>query len=338
VLDEATRPRQALQLEPIGAQWQRALDAAAHALNAAGGSLPASYLRQRRLQLTEERHETETQLARLAEAAGTRSRPWLSPTPVDNTMLGLDAAARACLFDFEGVLTDSAALHAWAWGEVFDDLLLRVAAKTGWHFIPFDRVADYREYLDGRPRLEGIHAFLDSRGIRLPEGRPDGPADADTACGVATRKAEALRRALRRRGVSASPGAHRYLEAAARAGLKRAVISASAHTGPMLELADLAALIDDQLDVTAMRAEGLRSRPACDVLLAGCRRLGVRADQAVTLTHSAAGVVAGHAAGVAVIGVADGAQAEILGRLGAERVVPSLAALLDPRIADGREA
>jgi beta-phosphoglucomutase-like phosphatase (HAD superfamily) len=81
-------------------------------------------------------------------------------------MLGLPATIRACLFDLEGVLTDSALLHAWAWSEVFDEFLLRLNEKTGWRFIPFDRGGDYRDYLEGRPRLEGVHAFLGSRGIR----------------------------------------------------------------------------------------------------------------------------------------------------------------------------
>ena len=100
------------------------------------------------------------------------------------------------MFDLEGVLTDTALLHAQAWGEVFDDLLLRLSEKTGWHFIPFDSDADYYSYLDGRPRLEGIHAFLRSRGIRLPEGRFDEPVHSDTAYGLAARKGEALARVL----------------------------------------------------------------------------------------------------------------------------------------------
>ena len=248
-------------------------------------------------------------------------------------MLGLPATVEACLFDLEGVLTDSALLHALAWGEVFDDLLLRLADKTGWHFIPFDREADYRTYLDGRPRLEGVHAFLDSRGIRLPEGRPDDPADADTARALAERKGEALARSLRQRGVTALAGARRYLEAAGQAGLGRAVVSASASTLPMLELAGLATLVEERVDADVIRAEGLRARPAPDLLLAACRSLGVRPEMAVTFTHSAAGVAAGHAAGMAVIGVGEGAQEELLRGFGAERVVPSVTTLLAPVLA-----
>jgi HAD superfamily hydrolase (TIGR01509 family) len=327
---EERQPRQPLELESISRQWQRALDAAEQALRAADRSLPATEVQQGLYELARERQETATQLARLADVAGVRDAPWLSPAPVTNRMLGLAEAIQACVFDVEGVLTDSATLHARAWGEVFDDLLLRVAAKTGWHFIPFDRVADYRDYVEGRSRLEGVHAFLDSRGIRLPEGRADGPIDADTACGLAARKAQALARAVDRRGVAALPGARRYLEAAARAGLGRAIVSASASALTMLELAELATLIDERVDAEAMRAEGLRSRPAPDQLLVACRRLGVAPSEAVAVTHNAAGIAAAHTAGLAVVGV--GPDAELLHDFGAERVVPSLAALLDARL------
>jgi beta-phosphoglucomutase-like phosphatase (HAD superfamily) len=323
-----------LQLQTISAHWQRALDAAASALEAAGGSLSVADLGKRRYELVQERQRVLETLVRLADVTGARPMPWLSPVPVTATMLGLPAGVRACLFDVEGVLTDSAALHAWAWGEVLDDFLLRLSEQTGWHFIPFDRNNDYRAYVDGRPRLEGVHLFLDSRGIRLPEGRFDDPAYADTACGLAKRKGETLARGLRERGVTALAGAARYLDAAARAGLKRGVLSASTSTLPMLELAGLATLVEERVDAEASRAEGLRPRPAPDQLLVACRRLGVRPEEAVTLTHSVAGIAAGQAAGVRVIGVGDGAQADLLQGFGAERVVSSLSRLLDARLSD----
>ncbi len=276
-----------------------------------------------------ERQETAAKLAGLAQLTGVRPTPWLSPVPLSTKMLGLPTTVKACFFDLEGVLTDSALLHAWAWSEVFDDYLLRLSDKTGWQFIPFDRDADYRAYLDGRPRLEGIHAFLGSRGIRLREGRPDDPADADTACGLATRKGEALALHLRQHGVTAVGGARRYLEAAGQAGLKRAVVSASASTLPMLELAGLATLLEERVDADVIRTEGLRARPAPDVLLLACSRLGVQPEEAVTFTHNPAGVAAGLAGGLNVIGVAEGARGEALLGFGAERVIPSVSTLLD---------
>ena len=327
-----------LELDTISAQWQLALDAAQRALGAADGTLPAPDLAQRRRELVGERHETEMLLARLAQITGVAPMPWLSAVPVSSKMLGLPVTVSACLFDLDGVLTDSAVLHAWAWSEVFDEFLLRLNEKTGWHFIPFDRDADYRAYIDGRPRLEGVHAFLGSRGIRLPEGRLDDPAQADTAHGLAKRKGEVLARGLRQRGVTALDGARRYLEAAGHAGLGRAVVSASASTLPMLELAGLATLVEERVDAEVIRAEGLRSRPAPDLLLVACRRLGVSPDEAVTFTHSAAGVAAGFAAGVSVIGVGADPQGEVLQGFGAERVVPSLGALLDPRLSGSRTA
>ena len=247
-------------------------------------------------------------------------------------MLGLSNPIQTCVFDLDGVLTDSARLQASAWAQVLDELLLRLTAGAGWHFIPFDRDADYRTYIDGRSRLEGIHAFLDSRGIRLPEGRSDGPPDADTAHGVAKRKGEAVARGLLQRGVTALPGAHRYLDAAGRAGLTRAVISASASTLSMLELAGLAGHVDYWVDADVIRAEKIRTSPSPDLLLAACRHLDVRPEEAVTFTHSASGVVAGRTAGLTVIGVAEGSEAELLRDFGAERTVTSLSTLLAPSL------
>lgn len=332
VAAQAPRP---LELDTISSHWQVALDSAQRALVAAVGSLSAREVARRAGELAQEREQTAEMLGRLAHIAGVRPAPWLSPVPVTPKMIGLPATTKACLFDLDGVLTDSAILHAWAWAGVLDEFLLRVGEKAGRHFIPFDKDADYRAYLDGRPRLEGVHAFLGSRGIRLPEGRFDDPADADTACGLAKRKGDVLARAVRERGSTALAGARRYLEAAGHAGLKRAVISASANTLPMLERAGLATLIEQRVDADVIRTEGLRSRPAPDVLLVACRRLGVAAEEAVTFTHSAAGVAAGHAAGLAVIGVGDGARGELLQGFGEERVVPSLSVLLDRRLSEG---
>ena len=331
-LSLAAPPVHRLELDTLASQWQRALDAAQKALAAAAVSLTAPELGRRQRELRLERREVAESLARIARAAGVRPVPWLSPVPVTARALGLPAGTRAGLFDLDGVLTDSGVLHAWAWGEVFDEFLLRLSEKTGWHFIPFGRVADYRAYIDGRPRLEGVHAFLRSRGIRLPEGRADEPAGADTAYGLARRKGEVLDRGLHHQGVSAVAGARRYLEAAGHAGLTRAVVSASASTLPMLERAGLASLVEMRIDAEVISAEELRSPPAPDLLLSACRGLGVRPDEAVYFTHSAAGVAAGRAAGVAVIGVGDETQRELLSGFGAGRTVTALSALLDLQI------
>jgi HAD superfamily hydrolase (TIGR01509 family) len=320
-----------VDLELLSARWQRALDAAGSALEAAGDSLPASELRDRRVTLA---RESETTAASLRELARGRRQPapWLSPTPVTNRMLGLPATVRACLFDVEGVLSDSSRLHAWAWGEVFDDYLSRVAAATRWQFVPFDRVADYRTYVTGRSRLEGVHTFLRSRGIGVPEGRAGDPSDADTAHGLARLKGELVERRLHEQGVTALPGVRRYLEAARRAGLLRAVVYESASTLPMLEQAALASLVDARIDAAVIGAEDLHSRPAPDLLLAACRRLEVEPEHAVTFTNTGAGVVAGRRAGMLTIGVGDADQSGSLESFGADQVVATLDTLLDPRL------
>jgi beta-phosphoglucomutase-like phosphatase (HAD superfamily) len=324
--------RTSLDLESLSAGWQSAFDAAQGALRAAAGDLTAAELRVRESALGHEREDVAQLLADAAKASRRQPAPWLSPVPVTNAMLGLPATVRACLFDVEGVLTDSGRLHAWVWGDVFDEFLLRVSERAHWHFVPFDRATDYRAYVDGRPRLEGVRTFLASRGIHIAEGRPDDPADAETAYGLARRKGELLRRRMDERGVTALPGARRYLEAARRAGLRRAVISASTSTLPILERAGLEPLIEERVDAVAIDAEGLRSRPAPDLLLAGCRRLGVPPDAAATLTHTPAGVAAGRTAGLTVVGVGESGEAELLQGFGAELVTSGLDALLDSRL------
>src|SRR5581483_10515404 len=269
-------------LDTVADEWQLALDDAVEALDFADRAYPPEERGLRRRALARERAETARSLRRLAAVTGAHHVPWISPIPVSRSSLGLGASTAACIFDLDGVLTDSAVLHAAAWGEIFDDLLLRLAQETDRQFVPFDRDADYRAYLDSRPRLEGIHAFLRSRGVRLPEGERDDPADAETAHGLARRKNEALKRIMHRRGVSALPGARRYLEAAGRAGLGRAVVSGSMNVEPMLELAELATLVEVQVGAQQIRAEGLRTRPAPDVLLAACRYLGITPADAVT--------------------------------------------------------
>jgi len=318
-------------LDRLAERWQRALDAADSALAAEVGFLPRAELGERVHALTVERRQATRSLEQAAAAIG-RDAPWLSPVPVTRSMIGLPPNARACLFDLDDVLTNSGVLHAWAWSEVFDELLLRRASEAGTHFVPFDRSLDYRRYVAGRTRLEGIHVFLASRGIRIPEGRPGDPSDVDTAFALAARKSSALTRDLHGRVVTAVAGARRYLQAVGHAGLTRTVVSASANTALMLELAGLESLVDDIADAAVIERERLRSRPAPDVVLAACARLGVQPVDAVVFTREPPGIAAARAAGATAIAVTS-ADPEMLAGYGPSRVVPSLGALLDRRIA-----
>lgn len=320
------------ELDTLAMHWQWALDSASDAVEACAFALPAAEVAYDLRSLTRERQRTASLLRETARASGISPPPWLPPTRVHPRLLGLPQRTRACVLDLEGVLTDSGAFHAAAWAGAFDDLLLRLAHQGGWQFIPFDRDEDYRAHVDGRPRLEGVHAFLGARGIHLPEGNPADPPDAATAYGVARRKREILAHGLHEPGIAELPGARRFLRAAGHAHIGRAVVSASELTLPMLELVGLRQLVDAYVDAATIAAASLRSRPAPDVLLAACDALAADPRTTVVLTNSGAGVVAAHSAGMRAIGVATGVQATRLAGLGAERVVPALAALLDAQL------
>ncbi|MFG1953114.1 beta-phosphoglucomutase family hydrolase [Micromonospora sp. NPDC048830] len=245
-------------------------------------------------------------------------------------MLGLPAHVTACLFDLDGVLTQTARVHNAAWAETFDAFLRRRAAETGEPFRPYDPGADYNRYVDGRPRADGVRSFLASRGITLPEGSPNDPPDADTVHGVGNRKNAVLLRRIRSDGVEVYPGSVAYLRVAAEAGLRRAVVSASANCREVVAAAGLEPLLEARVDGLVARAEGLRGKPHPDTFLAGARLLGVEPAQAAVFEDAQAGVAAGRAGGFGhVIGVDRVGQADELRTHGADVVVTDLAELMD---------
>lgn len=249
--------------------------------------------------------------------------------------VGLPEGIVACLFDMDGVLTDTAAVHAAAWQRMFDEYLKAHANRSGEAFVPFDPVTDYDSYVDGRPRLDGTRAFLASRGIRLPEGGPDDPPDAETVHALGNRKNQLVLRAIAEQGVRVYPGSRDYLTAAHLAGLSCAVVSSSSNARDVLAVTGLDAALDARVDgVYADRAK-LPGKPAPDTFLAAARALDVPPEQAAVFEDAQAGVAAGRAGGFAfVVGVnrvagADRAgQAEELRRHGADIVVDDLADLL----------
>ena len=245
-------------------------------------------------------------------------------------MLGLPDSVRACLFDLDGVLTETATVHAAAWKEMFDAYLQARAERLGGAFVPFDVIQDYDEYVDGKPRADGTRAFLQSRGISLPEGAPDDPPGAETVQGLSSRKNEIVLRRLREDGVEAYPGSVRYLQAARDAGLNRAVVSSSANTAAILEAAHLADYFEVRVDGVVAAREGLKGKPAPDYFLAAARALGVAPAAAAVFEDALAGVVAGRAGDFGfVVGVDRVGQAEALRQHGADVVVADLADLFD---------
>jgi beta-phosphoglucomutase family hydrolase len=244
-------------------------------------------------------------------------------------MLGLPDGIRGCLFDLDGVLTQTATVHDAAWKEMFDGFLRTRAQQTGEKFVPFDPVRDYDDYVDGKPREEGTESFLASRGIHIPAGRAADPPGTPTVHGLSNAKNEILLRRLRTDGVQAYPGSVRYVDAARAAGLHRAVVSSSANTRDVLAAAGIADLFEAVIDGVVAGAEHLHGKPAPDSYLAGARALNLAPDAAAVFEDALAGVESGRAGQFGfVVGVDRVGQAEALRQHGADVVVQDLEELL----------
>ncbi|ASN22814.1 beta-phosphoglucomutase family hydrolase [Streptomyces pluripotens] len=247
-------------------------------------------------------------------------------------MLGLPDHVRACLFDLDGVLTQTAKVHAAAWKEMFDGYLRERAAREGTPFVPFDEVGDYDEYVDGRPRADGVRTFLASRGVHLPEGVPGDPPEAETVNGLGTRKNDLVLRRIREDGVEPYEGSVAFVHAARKAGLRCAVVSSSANCRDVLVAAGIEDLFDERIDGIVARDRHLPGKPAPDTYLEAARVLGVAPEAAAVFEDALAGVEAGRAGRFgAVVGVDRVGQTEQLKAHGADVVVRDLAELLESR-------
>jgi beta-phosphoglucomutase family hydrolase len=245
-------------------------------------------------------------------------------------VLGIPDRSRACLFDLDGVLTQTAAVHAAAWKEMFDGFLRQWAAEHGQPFVPFDSVHEYDKYVDGRSRADGTRTFLQSRGIDLPEGSDADPLGAATIAGLSALKNQIVLRKIADDGVAVYPGSVRYLHAVKQAGLVRAVVSASANCRQVLAGAGLSDEFDVIVDGIVAKRDHLAGKPAPDTYLAAARALGVPPSDGVVYEDAQAGVQAGRAGQFGwVVGVDRVGQADELREAGADVVVKDLAELLD---------
>jgi beta-phosphoglucomutase family hydrolase len=245
-------------------------------------------------------------------------------------VLGLPNGVRACLFDLDGVLTKTATVHAAAWKQMFDTYLRERAERMGEEFVPFDPKTDYGEYVDGKPRADGVRSFLQSRGIELSEGNPDDPPGTETIYGLGNRKNELVVRLIREQGVEPYEGSVRYLEAVRDAGLRRAVVSSSANCHDVLIAAGIDDFFEARIDGVVAKRGHLKGKPAPDTYLAAARELAVAPDEAAVFEDALAGVAAGRAGNFAsVVGVDRLGQAEALREHGATIVVSDLAELLE---------
>jgi beta-phosphoglucomutase family hydrolase len=245
-------------------------------------------------------------------------------------MLGLPDGVTACLFDLDGVLTQTAKVHAAAWKQMFDEYLKARAEREGDKFVPFDKDADYDEYVDGKPRYDGVRSFLESRDIHLPEGDADDDPGKETIHGLGNRKNELVLRMIHDDGVEPYEGSVRYVHAVKDAGLHRAVVSSSANCRDVLKAVGIEDLFEAVIDGHAVDEQKLKGKPAPDTFLAGARAVGVEPGSAAIFEDALAGVAAGKAGHFrVVVGVDRVGQADALAKHGATIVVQDLAELLE---------
>jgi beta-phosphoglucomutase family hydrolase len=238
----------------------------------------------------------------------------------------------ACLFDLDGVLTRTAEVHAAAWKQTFDLFLRRRSAGGEEDRSPFDAEHDYAAYVDGRPRHDGVRAFLAARGIALPEGSPGDPPTAETVHGLARRKNELVQELIARDGVAAYEGSVRLLAAIRETGMACALVTSSENAGAILRAAGLEHTFGATVDGVIAHDLGLAGKPAPDFFLEAARRLGVAPADAAVFEDALAGVAAGRAGGFGlVVGVDRAGQADQLRLAGADVVVEDLAELIGER-------
>lgn len=235
----------------------------------------------------------------------------------------------AVLFDLDGVLTDTARIHASCWQRAFDDFLREWAERNGEGFQPFDVEADYLRYVDGKPRYDGVRDFLGSRGIELPQGTPGDAPGHGTVCALGNRKNELVGQALASEPIDVYPGSLRLLRELRAAGVKTAVVSSSANCAAILRGAAIEDLFDTRMDGAIAAERGIAGKPAPDTFLAAATELGTTPERAVVVEDAISGVQAGRAGGFGlVLGVARQGNERALEDNGADRVVRDLEEML----------
>jgi beta-phosphoglucomutase family hydrolase len=236
----------------------------------------------------------------------------------------------AVLLDLDGVITNTADLHAACWKQMFDEYLHKRATQMGEAFSPFDLATDYRLYVDGKPRFDGVRDFLTSRGIQLPEGNPDDPPQVETVGGLGNRKNDLVNKLIEERGVESYEGSVQFIYQLRRDGFKIAVVTSSQNCTVVLKAAKLDAFFHVQVDGNVIHAQHLAGKPAPDTFLMAAKLLGVEPTRAVVIEDAISGVQAGSAGKFGlVIGVARKGNAEELKHHGAHLVVNDLAELVD---------
>ncbi len=234
----------------------------------------------------------------------------------------------AAIFDLDGVITKTARVHAAAWKNLFDDYLKKRATQTGDRFRAFDSTKDYRDYVDGKPRYNGVASFLTSRGITLPHGQPSDPPDHETVCGLGNRKNAMFLEALHTNGVEVFPSTMALIRFIRSQGKKTAVVTASENCQEILKTAGVMQLFDVSVDGRDAHTFHLRGKPHPDTFVKAAELLGVHPQRTVVFEDALAGVEAGHAGHFGlVVGIDRAGQAKSLRTHGGDVVVSDLVEL-----------
>ena len=235
----------------------------------------------------------------------------------------------AVLLDLDGVVTDTASIHAACWKQMFDEYLQNRAMQRGEAFRPFDLAADYRLYVDGKPRFDGVRDFLASRDIHLPEGSLDDPSQAETVCGLGNRKNDLVNKIIEEGGVEPYEGSVKFLGQMRSQGFKIAIVTSSQNCAAVLKAVKLDHFFDVQVDGNTIHTQHLAGKPAPDTFLMAAKLLGIDPARAVVIEDALSGVEAGHKGNFGlVIGVARKGNVEELCDHGAHLVVNDLGELL----------
>jgi beta-phosphoglucomutase family hydrolase len=236
----------------------------------------------------------------------------------------------AVLFDLDGVITDTANLHAACWQLMFDAYLRKRATQRGEAFHPFDVATDYRLYVDGKPRFDGVRDFLASRGIQLPEGSRDDPPEVETVSGLGNRKNDLVNGVIAELGVEPYAGSVALIHQLRDQGFKVAVVTSSQNCTAVLKAAKLDAFFEVRVDGNMIQTQHLAGKPAPDTFLLAAKLLGADPQRTVVIEDAISGVQAGlNGRFGLVIGVARKANAEELRHQGAHLVVTDLSELVD---------
>ena len=232
---------------------------------------------------------------------------------------------QAVLFDLDGVLTATAKVHAAAWKQLFDEFLEPWSRQHHQPFQPFHLETDYKLYVDGKTRYDGVTSFLEARGIQLPYGDPQAPPDNVTVCGLGQRKDELVQTILARDGVEVYPGSIALVHALRTQGIKTGVVSSSRNCQTVLQAAGIEALFDVRVDGVVADEMALPGKPSPQMFLLAAGQLSVPPERTVVVEDSIAGVQAARAGGFGlVVGIARSGERKALQQAGADLVVADL--------------